>query len=180
MGKHIVRHDLSKHRPIKISFLYVQFILHLLSCFLIHWIPSSKIKPVSSPNCRKVCVNGCMLFGDDDISRQPAVKILHVKKVVLITMVTLAAIKMLSVGKQVAKILANTKTRNMVRYRHNYESINGVYKDCFDDAAYKVFSQDLDRIFDDEDDVAMTLFVDSFRTDKSNTGDRMTIVSLLN
>jgi hypothetical protein len=129
---------------------------------------------------RQVCVNGCMLFADDDIEtafcKNPICKESRFDD----DGKPRRHMKMLSVGEQVAKMLGNTKIRNMMRYRHNYESIDGVYKDYFDGAAYKVFSQGHERIFTSEDDVAMALFVDGFRTSKGNTGDKLTIVHLLN
>jgi hypothetical protein len=53
MSKYIIRRDMSKQQADQSSFLYVQAIFHLLSCFLIHWIASSKRKPVPNPNFDK-------------------------------------------------------------------------------------------------------------------------------
>jgi hypothetical protein len=49
--------------------------------------------------------------------------------------------KVLSVGEQVAQMLANDKTRDLMQYRHNYEAIDGRFKDYFDGAAYKFFQK---------------------------------------
>jgi hypothetical protein len=87
--------------------------------------------------------------------------------------------KMLSVGEQVAQMIATDKTRDLMKYRHNYRSIEGEFKDYFDGAAYKYFKEET-SLFSGEYDVAMVLFVDGFCASKNNKGDKLTIVHLLN
>jgi hypothetical protein len=126
-----------------------------------------------------VCVNGCMLFEKEDIEtiqcKNPACKENrfddHGKP--------RRSMKMLPIGEQVAQMLANAKTRDLMKYRYNYKSTDGEYKDYFDGAAYKYF-KDNSILFSGEDDVAMVLFVDGFCTSKNHKGDKLTIIHLLN
>jgi hypothetical protein len=139
-----------------------------------------KKKTAIESKSRQVCVNGCMLFEDDDVEtvicKNPSCQENRFDD----EGKPRRFMKMLSIGEQVSRMLANDETRQMMRYRHNYESIEGVYKDYFDGAAYKVFSQGSGQIFTGKDDVAMVLFVDGFRTSKANKGDKLTIIHLLN
>jgi hypothetical protein len=91
----------------------------------------------------------------------------------------LKQMKMVSVGDHVARLLMNDDMRNLMRYRHNYQHESGVYKDYFDGRQYQKFKQTT-NLFSSEDDVALALFVDGFRPSKSNTGDKLAIIHLLN
>jgi hypothetical protein len=130
---------------------------------------------------KEVCTKGCMLFEEDDIEtiycKNPACKEPRFDT----DGRPRRRMNMLSVAEQVAKMLANNDTRQLMRYRHNYQSIEGEYKDYFDGAAYKVFSQDgPGKIFTGKDDIPMTLFVDGFNASKANMGEKLAIVHLLN
>jgi hypothetical protein len=91
----------------------------------------------------------------------------------------LKQMKMISIGDHIARLLANDDVRNMMKYRHNYQHEAGIYKDYFDGQEYKKLKENTD-LFSSEDDVAMALFVDGFRPRRTNTGDKLAIIHLLN
>lgn len=86
--------------------------------------------------------------------------------------------KMLSVGQQVAAMLANPKTRELMKYRSEYVSNTGIYKDYFDGEAYKEYQGQ--GLFSGDDDVALAMFVDGFTATKSSQSAKLTIIHLLN
>jgi hypothetical protein len=83
-----------------------------------------------------------------------------------------------SVGQQVASMLAISKTRKLMRYRSQYQSEVGLYKDYFDGETYKMHQRN--GLFSGEDDVALAMFVDGFTATKSSQSSKLTIIHLLN
>lgn len=65
--------------------------------------------------------------------------------------------KMMSVGDRIASVLANDRFRELMKYRHNYQFEENVYKDYFDGQEYQSLKADT-KFFSSEDDVAMALF----------------------
>lgn len=83
-----------------------------------------------------------------------------------------------SVGDLLANALANEETRELMLYRHNYESKPGVYNDYFDGAEYKKFKDT--NLFNGAHDIALVMFVDGFVPGDKNRQDKLTIIHLLN
>ncbi|KAI7862831.1 uncharacterized protein EV154DRAFT_433283, partial [Mucor mucedo] len=65
--------------------------------------------------------------------------------------------KMMSVGDRIASVLANDRFRELMKYRHNYQYEDGVYKDYFDGEEYRSLKTNT-NFFSSEDDVALALF----------------------
>ncbi len=87
--------------------------------------------------------------------------------------------KMMSVGDRMANVLANDRFRMLMKYRHNYQYEDSVYKDYFDGEEYKSLKANTD-FFSSEDDVAIALFFDGFQPGKATTGDKLSIIHLVN
>ena len=87
--------------------------------------------------------------------------------------------KIMSVGDQVASFLANDDMRDLMKYRHNYQHEVGVYKDYFDGQEYRSLLTTTD-LFSSEDDVALALYFDGFQPGHAKTGDKLSILHLIN
>lgn len=106
-----------------------------------------------------VCVNGCKLFGPkskEEVCPYCDAGVASRKKMTL-----------LSVGDQIARLLADDVRRQELRYRADRVSVPGVYKDFFDGEAYKEFKERGE--FQNPDDVAIALFTDGFVNQKQNS-----------
>lgn len=87
--------------------------------------------------------------------------------------------KMMSIGDRIASFLVNDKFRELMKYRHKYQHEDNVYNDYFDGEEYRSLKADT-NLFSSEDDVAMALFFDGFQPGKSRTGDKLSIIHLVN
>ena len=87
--------------------------------------------------------------------------------------------KMMSVGDRMASALVNDRFRSLMKYRHNYQHESNVYNDYFDGEEYRSLKANT-NFFSSEDDVALALFFDGFQPGKANTGDKLSIIHLLN
>lgn len=138
---------------------------------------AAKLK--SKAHLYDVCRNGCMLFEKTDDLITSCKHCQSPRYINEVTKRSFKQMKMLSIGDQVAKLLASEVIRSLMKYRHNYQHEDGVYRDCFDGEEYQSLLRNTD-LFSGEDDVAMALFVDGFTPGKANSGAKLTIVHLIN
>lgn len=87
--------------------------------------------------------------------------------------------KMMSIGDRIAAVLANDRFRELMKYRHNYQYEENVSKDYFDGEEYKSLKAST-NFFSSEDDVAIALFFDGFQPGKASTGDKLSILHVVN
>lgn len=126
----------------------------------------------------EVCINGCMLYQKDDTSTVQCQNV-DCKEPRFSTEGSLRReMKMLPIGQQMASMLANSATRELMKYRHNYNPVAGIYQDYFDGSAYKELVRQ--GFFDGEDDIALAMFVDGFTSTKSSQSSKLNIVHFIN
>lgn len=125
----------------------------------------------------EVCSNGCELFQKNDTQTTSCPKCKPPRYTE--TNRPVRQMKMFSIGDQIARLLSNKKTRDLMKYRSNYRSQDGVYKDVFDGKEYKDLKENTD-LFSGEDDVALALFVDGFSAGKNHNGHKLAILHVVN
>ncbi|KAI8329664.1 hypothetical protein BC941DRAFT_518632 [Chlamydoabsidia padenii] len=79
---------------------------------------------------------------------------------------TVMQMKIMSVADTIAVKLRDTKTREKLLYRHNYNSQSSEYNDIFDGQVYKSLK---DKHFKGQYDVALGLYIDGFKPFKRGT-----------
>ncbi|KAG2191773.1 hypothetical protein INT47_000262 [Mucor saturninus] len=126
-----------------------------------------------------VCPQGCQLFQKNDEETLNCSSCNETRYANLTTRRPSRQMKMMSVGDRIASVLANDRFRELMKYRHNYQFEENVYKDYFDGQEYQSLKADT-RFFSSEDDVAMALFFDEFQPGKAATGDKLSIIHLVN
>lgn len=136
-----------------------------------------KKKTPIKPMLYEVCVNGCMLFLESDKTttqcnnRECNEPRYH-------NGVARRYMKMLPIGLQIAAMLANPSTRELMLYRSQYYSQANVYEDYFDGDSYKKLKQQ--GLFTGDHDVALAMFVDGFTSTKTSQSSKLNIVHLIN
>lgn len=123
----------------------------------------------------QVCINGCRLYEDND---QEALECTNCKAKRNENGTPVRRMKMFSVGDVVANMLTNSKVRDLMKYRHNFDYESSMKCDYFSGEAYQELRQQGE--FQGEDDVALALFVDGFTATKSSEASHLTIVHLIN
>jgi hypothetical protein len=96
--------------------------------------------------------NGCMLFEEED-KETTNCKRCNEPRYLPNSFSPVRTMQLQSVGQQVASMLAVSKTRELMRYRSQYQPEVGVYKDYFDGETYKMHQRN--GLFSGEDDVAV-------------------------
>lgn len=126
-----------------------------------------------------ICPNGCKLYQKNDVDTLTCNSCNEPRFSDLVTKKPARKMKMMSIGDRMAGVLANDRFRDLMKYRHNYQYEEGVYKDYFDGEEYKHLKNNTDS-FASEDDVAIALFFDGFQPGKATTGDKLSIIHLVN
>lgn len=107
-----------------------------------------------------VCVNGCKLF-NDEVDECEYCHEKRYKQSTNLEKVPTATIKILSVGDVISQLLGNEKTRKLLRYRAERETVEGALNDYFDGDDYKNFKARY-ATFENPDDVAIAIYTDGF------------------
>lgn len=134
----------------------------------------SPVKPVKY----EICKNGCMLFPKDDSSvivcknekcKEPRfTNDMNIRR----------EMAMVPVGQQMSMMLSNPKTRELMKYRSQYQSKPSTYEDYFDGQCYKDL-QAAGHLLD-ENEIALAMFVDGFSCTKSSARSKLHIIHFIN
>ncbi|KAG2192344.1 hypothetical protein INT47_003837 [Mucor saturninus] len=101
-----------------------------------------------------ICLQGCRLYQKNDDETLDCSSCGEQRYANVMTRRPARQMKMMSVGDRIASVLANDRFRELMKYRHNYQYEDDVYKDYFDGEEYRSLKANT-NFFSSEDDVAL-------------------------
>lgn len=126
----------------------------------------------------EACINGCMMFQKDDIASKTCKYCNESRYQKEGEHKPVNAFQMLSIGDQIALSLSQSSTRELMKYRSQYQSEPGVYKDTFDGERYKDLLKR--NFFRNENDVALMMQIDGFTPSDNANNASLTMVQFVN